>query len=173
MEGQSARIDAGPTAGFHLLSMGLMLALAGAGTVSGCSARPDAEDAFVSYWQCAEGLVSGLLRLKSPDEYLNDQPSVAGAASAPVRPMRDVFRDLCSQLDAFEAEIEQLPDEEIDRLSYEHAALVQHVRDLRAQLRRADSPLPNIVGDDWARYAQALFLTDDQLVNHEPGATLE
>ena len=128
---------------------------------AGCSsssipALPPEDDAFLSYWQCAEGLANGLKDVQTRNQFIERQPAIPGRGEA--TSLKEIFDNACAELEEYGERLQELPDEEIDRLREKHKELVQRVTDIRDELARRHEQSPAILGADWQRYQLALRL---------------
>ncbi len=114
------------------------------------------DDAFLSYWQCADGLTTALAQVKSNDEFVTSHPKIGDPDPESGQSMKDVCDDLCVQLDAYRAAFENMPEEEVAESARRHSDLVKHVKEAIANLTKRHAEAPDILGEDWETYAQSL-----------------
>jgi hypothetical protein len=114
------------------------------------------DDAFLSYWQCADGLTTALAQVKSNDDFVTSHPKIGDPDAESGQSMKDVCDDLCVQLDAFRAAIERMPEDEVEESARRHSDVVKHVKEAIANLMKRHADAPEILGEDWETYAEAL-----------------
>jgi hypothetical protein len=114
------------------------------------------DDSFLSYWQCADGLTTALTQVKSHEEFVMAHPKVGDRNLNSGQSIKDVCDDLCEQLEAYKAALEKIPEDEMEESAALHSALVTRVKNAVASLTRRHTEAPQILGDDWGNYADAL-----------------
>ena len=119
-------------------------------------AIPPEQDAFLSYWQCAEGLANGLLQIQSHDEFFEVHEIIGATNPDAGNSMKIILDGLCEELENHKTAFGQLSADEIQRLTQQHADLVQNVKVASVELATRHSTTPEILGEDWLRYSKAL-----------------
>ncbi len=116
-------------------------------------ALPEDND-FLSYWQCAEGLAKSMQQVQSRETFLKPPPGALVVDPEAFESLKDILDAVCDQLEAYQVKLAELPADEIQRLTEEHAELVKRVQSVTQEL--AHSEVPRILGEDWDRYRRAL-----------------
>lgn len=113
-------------------------------------------DAFLSYWQCADGLTRALAQVKSRDEFVAPHPKIGDPDPDLADSMKDICDRLCEQLIAYKEALANASADDLDELREEHDELVNRVTKAVAELDLRHAESPDILGDDWQDYAEAL-----------------
>jgi hypothetical protein len=116
---------------------------------------PDDND-FLSYWQCAEGLVIDLQQVRSRDEFRTPRLVIGAADPKTSKSLKDRLDAACDKLEAYQEKLAGLPDSQIKRLTEKYADLVKRVQTGTEDLSRRHAANPQILDEDWNRYRQAL-----------------
>lgn len=124
------------------LALGCALLALGRGCGPAFS-HPPAEDAFVSYYQAAYGLASGLQQIKSREEF--DQQNQNGGIDR-----------LAGQLVAFSEAVEQLSESERVAFALKHSDLLEQTKNACQELWRIHDRNPEILGNQWEIYWNSL-----------------
>ena len=131
---------------------------------AGCSesspsvAMSPPEDAFLSYWQCADSLVKGLMEIRSHEELIATREAIGAPDPMATRPMKDIFDELCNTLETYQSAVEQLPAPESEQLIKQHADLVTAVKAAVSTLESRNAKSPEILGVDCNRYKLSLVM---------------
>lgn len=122
------------------------------------------QDAFLSYWQSAAGLATGLKKLDSREAFMGPlslgPPAPLKDQDGPGRTMKDMLDALCTQVEGYGGAVQALPPETIRRLNEKHHALVTETKKLIEESSNRHAESPEILGADWDRYRTALQSAD-------------
>lgn len=137
---------------------------------AGCSkdgAISREQDAFVSCWQNADALASGLLSVGTAEDLTRPPrgapiPSYSardGSASAKPNSLKDTLDALCGRLEDARVRMSKLPPGDVEKLRREHHDLVERVEQNVDQLTLRHTQRPQLLGGEWDRYRQVLQRT--------------
>lgn len=114
------------------------------------------DDAFLSYFQCADGLTMALAQIKSRDDFELPHPKIGDLDPDSAESMKYICDDFCEQLVGYKAAMEKMRADEIEESAERHAELVKRVKVAVANLARRHAETPEILREDWDAYAEAL-----------------
>ena len=116
------------------------------------------EDAFLSYWQCADSLAKRLLEITSHAELIATREAIGPANPTTTQPMKDILDDLCAKLETYKSGAEQVSATMTELLLLQHEELVNAVQAAVTQLADRHAKSPEILGEDWNRYRPAFAI---------------